>query len=379
MKTKAFKEPVYVTQSLVAPLKEVTSKVKQVIQSGWLTNFGVQHNQLQKKLKTYFRCSNLDLFCNGHLALDIAIKALDLKGEVITTPFTFASTTHAIFLNGLTPIFCDINPTTYTIDPEKIEALITPKTSAILAVHVFGNPCDVTRIEKIAKKYKLKIIYDAAHAFGVTLGSTSIASQGDVSMFSFHATKVFNTVEGGCLVFKDNKLARKIYLLKNFGIENEDCVSIPGVNGKMNEIQAAIGLLNLKLVNTSIKKRKRVAQWYSQSLTNIKGLTLPSQIKNVDSNYAYYPILIDKDTFGLSRDAVYMALKKYNIFSRKYFYPLASHFDCYKHLRTARSKTLPVAEEISKKVLCLPLYANLDKKSVGKICEIIGHISNEKI
>ena len=299
----------------------------------------------------------------------MAIQAMNLQGEVITTPFTFASTTHAIVRNGLTPVFCDIDPQNFTLDVSKIEALITDKTCAIVPVHVYGNMCDVEAIEEIAKKYGLKVIYDAAHAFGVTYKGKGAGSFGDASCFSFHATKVFNTIEGGAVCFKDKELGRRLYNLKNFGIRDEETVESVGANAKMNEFQAAMGLCNLRHVDEEIGKRKKVIERYRERLENVKGIQCPVSQADVTSNYAYFPVMIDGGIYGTDRNGLFERLKENNIFARKYFYPLVTDFDCYRGYfdKTA----LPVAREISEKVLTLPLYADLELETVDHICDII--------
>lgn len=362
---------ILVTQSSIPPLYEYIEEIKDIWDSKWLTNNGNKHNLLEQKLCEYLNCNNLSLFCNGHMALYTAIKSLNLKGEVITTPYTFISTTHAIVQNGLTPVFCDINYDDYTIDANKIESLITDKTCAIVAVHVYGNPCNVEKIEEIAKKYNLIVIYDAAHAFGVKYKDESIANFGDISMFSFHATKVFNTIEGGTLTYKNNEWYQKFFEMKNFGISDYDDVSSIGMNGKMNEFQAAMGLCNLKHIDEEILKRKKVYETYIKLLKGIKGIKLPEIKKNVKSNYAYFPILVEED-YGLTRDELYLKLQDNNIYARKYFYPLTSDCDCYHGIYDS-SKT-PIAKDVANKIITLPLYADLSLEDVNRICDIIKEI-----
>lgn len=378
-KISPFVLPINIVQPKLPDLKQLNAKLSQIAKSGWLTNFGPQYQTLRAKLQKYLDVKTIDLFCNGDTALHIAVKSLELRGEVITTPFTFASTIHSIYLNNLTPVFCDIDQGTFNIDPKKIERLITPQTSAILAVHVFGRPCDVDAIEAIAKKHRLKVIYDSAHAFGVTLRGRSLAHCGDISMYSFHATKIFNTIEGGCLVFKDSRLAKKIHTLQNFGYDDQGLVIHPGVNGKMNELQAAVGLLNLGNVKQEIVSRSRIVQWYFERLCKVRGVKLPKYENEIRYNYSYYPILIDKKSFGLSRDELIIRLNKYNIFPRKYFWPIASRYTCYKNLPSARPELLINAERINNEIMCLPIYGNLSLKDVNKICAIIKYIQNEKI
>jgi dTDP-4-amino-4,6-dideoxygalactose transaminase len=374
IKIKPFNKPIYVTQPLLPRLEDVYRKIRTIWRSKQLTNIGVQHKELEKKLRRFLRVKNLSLFCNGTMALDLACRVLNLSGEIITTPFTFPATLHVLYWNRIKPIFCDIKEDTFTIDPDKIEKLITPKTTAIMPVHIFGNPCDVWRIQKIADGYKLKIIYDAAHAFGIEINGIPIGNFGDISMFSFHATKVFNTIEGGCLTFKDKSLKEKLELLKNFGIKKNGRVILPGVNAKLNEIQAAIGILNLKKVKKEIKRRKILFNLYKNELKDVSGIVLPKDLPGVKHNYSYFPILIKKERFGLLRDDVYKILKKFNIFTKKYFYPLCSHFPWYKSLPTASPKNLPKAEMVAKEILCLPLYGKLKKEEVKKICYILKNI-----
>ena len=359
---------IFVTQSSMPTYDEFCDEIKDIWISKWLTNNGKKHELLTEKLKEYLDCKNLTLFNNGHMALYTAIKSLKLTGEVITTPFTFASTTHAIVQNDLVPIFCDIRKDNYTIDADKIEELITDKTSAILAVHVYGNPCDVEKIQSIADKYNLKVIYDAAHAFGVYHNGESIVNYGDISMISFHATKVFNTIEGGALIYNDDSLIQKLNELKNFGIVDPEHVSAPGMNCKMNEFQAAMGLCNLKHIDQEILKRKMVFKKYIENLKSIKGLKIPELHPGVKHNYSYFPVVIE-DEYGISRDELFDLLEKNGIYSRKYFYPLISDYDCYKDVYD--SNLTPVAKNMSNRVLTLPMYADLDLGDVDRICKII--------
>jgi len=358
---------IQVTRSSIPPFEEYIDEIKDIWESHWLTNGGEKHKRLESSLKDYLGVPNIALFTNGHLALEYVIQAFELKGEVITTPFTFASTTHAIVRNGLKSIFCDINADDYTIDTGKIESLITENTSAIIPVHVYGSVCDVFEIEKIAQKYNLKVIYDAAHTFGVTVNGVGVGNFGDASMFSFHATKVFNTIEGGAVTFKDGNLNRKLSALKNFGITDAESVEFIGGNAKMNEFQAAMGLCNLKHVDKEIEKRKLVVERYMSNLEGIKGIRLLKQQKGIKSNFAYFPVVFDG--YKYTRDQVYELLKKQNIIARKYFYPLTSNFECYKGMFD--STHLPVAEYIADRVLTLPLYSDLDLQDVDTICKII--------
>lgn len=358
---------IQVTCSSMPDFSEYIEEIRELWESKWLTNMGIKHEQLESELLKYLNASNITLFTNGHLALEYAIAALNLTGEVITTPFTFASTTHAIVRNGLQPVFCDINPHDYTIDVDKLESLITEKTSAIIPVHVYGNVCNVNEIEKIAQKYNLKVIYDSAHAFGVTINDVSVANFGDASMFSFHATKVFNTIEGGAVIFKDNKLSQKLNDMKNFGIIAPESVEYVGGNAKMNEFQAAMGICNLRNIKDEIGKRKNIVMRYIERLSNINGIKLCDSQIGVKSNYSYFPVVFDG--YSLSRDEVFDNLKSEGVFARKYFYPLTSSFECYEG-RFDVQKT-PVAQYISDRVLTLPLYADLDLEAVDRICDII--------
>ena len=360
-------EKINVTSSSMPPFEEYVEKIKPLWDLKWLTNCGEMHNLLETSLEKYLDVKNVALMNNGHMALYNAIKSLNLKGEVITTPFTFVSTTNAIVQNGLTPVFCDIDPETCTINPKEIEKLITKDTGAIVAVHVYGNVCDVEAIEKIAKKYNLKVIYDAAHAFGVKYNGNSIANYGDVSMMSFHATKVFHTIEGGAVLFNDDNLKSKIQSLRNFGFVSQEEVKDGAMNCKMNEFQAAMGLCNLKYIDGEIEKRKKIVERYQKNLKEIKGIKCWEKQENVVSNYIYFPIFIDKDEFGIDRDELSLILEKNNIIARKYFYPITSNFECYKKYKT----NTPIAEELSKKVLTLPLYSDLSLDNVDRICDII--------
>lgn len=374
MIAKKFKEPIYVTRPLLPSLDQVYSQLQEVWNSKWITNNGPKHKELESKLKEYLKADNVVMFSNGTLALELGLKSLDISGEVITTPFTFPATVQALDRNGLTPVFCDIEDKTLNIDASKIEKLITDKTSAILAVHVFGNPCNVEKIKEIADKYNLKVIYDGAHAFGSHINGKSIGSYGDMTMFSFHATKLFNTIEGGCLVFKDNKLYEKLNLLRNFGIVSPEKVVISGTNAKLNEVQAAVGIEVLKIVKEERKRRKYIKKLYENGLCNIPGIKIVNKLDDENSSYQYFTIEIDEDKYGISRDELHIELKKYNIITRKYFYPLCSEFEWYKHLPSAKKENLPVSHEVVKKVLSMPYYGELNIEDVNQICEIIRYI-----
>ena len=358
-----------VTYSSMPGFEEYINEIKELWDTHWLTNMGVKHKQLQSELINYLGAERIDLFTNGHMALELSLQALELKGEVITTPFTFASTTHAIVRNGLEPVFCDIDPNDFTIDADKIESLITDKTCAIVPVHVYGNVCNIEKIGQIADKYGLKVIYDAAHSFGVKYRGKGIASYGDVSCFSFHATKVFNTIEGGAACFHDDKLGQALYWLKNFGISGPENVDAVGANAKMNEFCAAMGICNLRHIDEEIAKRKAVTERYRSHLENTDGIQLAPVQEDVEPNYAYFPIVIDDEKFGADRDEVFEKLAENNIGARKYFYPLTNTFDCF-HGRYDAGLT-PVALRISQRVLTLPLYADLSPEDTDRICGII--------
>lgn len=360
---------IFVTKATIPPLNEYVDEISDIWETHWLTNMGSKYKKLQEELKLYLDTDNIELFTNGHMSLELSLQALGLKGEVITTPFTFASTTHAIVRNGLTPVFCDINPDDYTIDVSKIEALITEKTSAILPVHVYGNVCDVEGIERIADKYNLKVIYDACHSFGVKYKGVSTANFGDVSCFSFHATKVFNTIEGGAACFRNKEIGQKLADLKNFGIHGPESVEAVGANAKMNEFCAAMGLCNLRHVDENILLRKEVSEHYRELLKDIPGIKLNIIQNDVVSNYSYFPIFINKDKYGKHRDIICEILSTYGINVRKYFYPITIDFDCYKDWLQADG--LDVSRDVSNNVIALPLYPTLAREDVKRICEII--------
>ena len=361
------KKLIQVTRSSMPEFEEYIEEIRELWDTHWLTNMGTKHKNLESQLLYYLNVLNITLFTNGHLALECIIAALDLRGEVITTPFTFASTTHAIVRNGLKPVFCDINPDDYTIDVEKIESLITEKTSAIIPVHVYGNVCDIEAIDRIAKKHNLKVIYDAAHTFGVTVNGQGVGTFGDASMFSFHATKVFNTIEGGAVTYNDSSIKQVLNDLKNFGITGPETVEYVGGNAKMNEFQAAMGICNLRHVDDEILKRKLVVERYNLNLGDIEGIRLPKEQDGVESNYAYFPIVFED--FKKTRDEVFEELKTNNINARKYFYPIVNSFDCYND--DYCPENTPVAKYIAERVLTLPLYSDLSHDDVDRICEII--------
>lgn len=360
---------VFVTRSSMPELDEYMNEIKDMWDSHWLTNMGPKHKQLQAELRKYMAVENIELFSNGHMAIELTLQAMNLQGEVITTPFTFASTTHAIVRNGLEPVFCDINPITFTMDVEKLENLITDRTCAIVPVHVYGNVCNVEEIERISRKYELKVIYDACHAFGELYKGKGIGTFGDASCFSFHATKAFNTIEGGAVTFKDERLVDILYELKNFGIRGPEEVSAIGANAKMNEFCAAMGLCNLRHFETEIEKRKKVAERYCSHLEGVEGIQINANQPELKRNYAYFPVVFEERIFGASRAEVFDALAEQGICVRKYFYPLTNTFSAF-HGKYNVLET-PVALHISKRVLCLPMYADLQLEDVDRICEII--------
>lgn len=360
-----------VTRSSMPPLEEYITEIRDLWDSHWLTNMGAKHRELQTQLERHLGVPHVTLYTNGHLALENALAALELPkgGEIITTPFTFASTTHATVRCGFTPVFCDVREEDYTLDPDKLEDLITDKTVAIVPVHVYGNLCDVDRIGEIAQKHGLKVVYDAAHAFGVTKNGVSTACFGDAAMFSFHATKVFNTIEGGAVCFADDSLVQVLNDRKNFGIRGPEECAFVGGNAKMSEFQAAMGICNLRHLEGEIAKRKKVVERYTENLDGIPGIRLNSPQEGVQSNYAYFPVIFDgyKD----SRDEVFENLAAQGVTARKYFYPLTSDFACYRNLPTAGGEKTPVARHLAASVLTLPLYADLSMEDVDRICEII--------
>ncbi|MFS0836689.1 DegT/DnrJ/EryC1/StrS family aminotransferase [Paenibacillus sp. 1P03SA] len=365
-------ESILVTKSFLPPIEEYIGEIERIWSSHWLTNNGIIHSDFEKKLKEYLGVPNISLFTNGHLALETALKNLGLKGEVITTPFTFASTTHAILNSGLTPVFCDIEEVTFNMDANKIETLITENTSAIVPVHVFGNPCDVDKIESIASKYNLKVIYDAAHAFGVETKGTPIGNFGDVSMFSMHATKVFHSIEGGILSTSNHNYKKRFDLFKNFGISGPESLETRGINAKMNEFQAAMGLVNLRYIEQEIEQRKQLTQIYRELLKNIKGIRYLDDISQVKHNYSYFPIIVDKEQYGKDRDFLHDELRKCNVFTRKYFYPLTTEIQAIQNL--GLNNDLPVAKKIASSVLTLPIYTSLETDYIRKICHNISLI-----
>ena len=360
-----------VTRSSMPPFEEYCEEIRDLWDTKWLTNMGVKHQALQAQLEAFLQVPHVTLYTNGHLALENVIAALDLPkgGEVITTPFTFVSTTHAIVRNGLVPVFCDINNVDYTLDVDKLESLITEKTVAIVPVHVYGNLCNTEAIAAIAKKHNLKVIYDAAHAFGVTYNGVSAANFGDASMFSFHATKVYNTVEGGAVCFHDDAMVQVLNDLKNFGIRGQESIAYIGGNAKMSEFQAAMGLCNLRHVSQEIAKRKAVVERYRKHLSGVPGIRLCPEQDGVESNYAYFPVVFDG--YKYTRDEIFENLKTIDILARKYFYPLTNYIECYADYPTAGAEKTPTAAHIASRVLTLPLYADLPLEEVDRICDII--------
>ncbi len=365
-------DKIFVTSPLLPSIEDFTDQVKEIYDSKWLTNMGSKHKALEEALTVELKVPHAQLFNNGTIALLTAIKALDLPtgSEIITTPFTFAATPHCISWNGCKPIFCDIEPDTMTIDANKIENLITPNTSAILGVHVYGFPCNVKKIDELAKKHNLKVIYDAAHAFSTEIDGVGIGNFGDITMFSFHATKLFNTIEGGCLTYKNPELVKKICNLRNFGIQSEELVETVGINGKMNEFCAAMGLENLKIYKKEQEKRKQIKAIYDEKLSKVKGIRIPHMPQNTTNSYQYYPIVIE-DEYPLTRDELYEKFKTMDILTRKYFYPACHDYECYKNDITVKTARLRVTDDLKMRVLCLPFYGDLTKEIAEKICESI--------
>ena len=358
-----------VTSPLLPDLNDFKTMLEDIWKRKWLTNNGHYHEELEKALADYLGVKYISLFTNGTLPLITALQAMRITGEVITTPYSFVATTHSIWWNGLKPVFVDIDEATGNIDPEKIEAAITPHTTAIMPVHVYGTPCNIKRIQEIADIYGLKIIYDAAHAFGVRVNGESVLKAGDMSSLSFHATKVYNTIEGGALICHDEATKKRIDYLKNFGFADETTVVAPGINSKMDEIRSAYGLLNLKQVDCAIEKRKAIAIKYRAALKDIAGIRFLPDIEGVRHNYAYFPIFISEE-YGVSRDDLYALLQKHNIYGRRYFYPLISTFSAYKGLDSANPANLPVAHKLANQVLCLPIFATLDDEGVNRVIEV---------
>jgi len=368
---KPFPETIYVTRPLLPPLEAVTRRLAEVWSTQWLTNAGAQHDALEAAIRRYLDVPELSLFNNGTIALLCAIRALDLSGEVITTPFTFPATPHALSWSGITPVFADIDPSRLTLDPQRVEERVTSKTTGILAVHVYGVPCDVEALQAVATRHGLKLVYDAAHAFGAKLHGRSIGSFGDATMFSFHATKLFHTAEGGAIACADAALRQRIDRLKNFGIVNQEAVDSVGLNGKMNELQAALGLAVLDCMAEELEKRRQILAAYRRLLGGVPGITMMPEIAGTESSCQYCVIRVRASEFGRSRDDLHAELKSYNVHARKYFYPLCSDYPMYRQLPGSDAATLPVARRAVDEVLCLPLYGSLDLSAVEQICEIV--------
>ena len=360
-----------VTSPLLPDLDEFHQLLKEIWASKWITNNGSFHKQLEKELAAYLKVPYISLFTNGTLPLITALQALHVTGEVITTPYSFVATTHSLWWNGIKPVFVDVDPATCNLDPSKIESAITSRTTAIMPVHCYGKPCDIKEIQRIADKYGLKVIYDAAHAFGVEVDGESVLNAGDMSTLSFHATKVYNTIEGGALVMHDEKMKRRIDYLKNFGFKNEVEVVAPGINSKMDEIRAAYGLLALKDVDAAIAKRKEVAVKYRNELRDVPGITFFDDMPGVKHNYSYFPIFVDAEKYGMTRDELYFKMKEQGVLSRRYFYPLISSFDTYSGLESANPSNLPVANHIADTVLCLPMHHELTEGDMNKILALL--------
>lgn len=363
-----------VTSPLLPSLDDFIPYLEDIWDRKWLTNNGHYHQKLEQALCEYLKVPYISLFTNGTLPLMCALQALRITGEVITTPYSFVATTHSLWWNGIKPVFVDIDPITCNLDPEKIEAAITPKTTAIMPVHVYGKPCDTVRIQEIADKYGLKVIYDAAHAFGVEVNGKSILESGDMSTLSFHATKVYNTIEGGALVCHDEQTKKRIDYLKNFGFAGETTIVAPGINGKMDEVRAAYGLLNLKQVDSAIEARRKVAVQYRDALKDIPGIRFMEDIPGVRHNYSYFPIFINAEEYGLTRDELYFKLKENDVLGRRYFYPLISEFSTYRGLESAHPDNLPIANRIANSVICLPMYHDLIDSSIERIINLMINI-----
>jgi dTDP-4-amino-4,6-dideoxygalactose transaminase len=361
------KKVITVTSPLLPSLDDFMPYLQDIWNRKWLTNNGHYHQELEKALCEYLKVPYISLFTNGTLPLITALQALRITGEVITTPYSFVATTHSLWWNGIKPVFVDIDPVTGNLDPDKIEAAITPRTTAIMPVHVYGQPCDTKRIQEIADKYGLKVIYDAAHAFGVEVNGESILNAGDMSTLSFHATKVYNTIEGGALVMHDEATKKRIDYLKNFGFANETTVVAPGINSKMDEVRSAYGLLNLKQVDAAIEARHKVANQYREALRDVPGIRVMEDMPGVRHNYSYFPIFIDAEKYGMTRDELYFKMKENNVLGRRYFYPLISEFSTYRGLESARPENLPVATHIANTVICLPMYHSLTDDDIKRI------------
>jgi dTDP-4-amino-4,6-dideoxygalactose transaminase len=374
----AFSQPMYVTRPLIPPLEDFSARLAPVWGTAYLTNFGHQHRTLEQRLAAHLDMPHVALYPSGTAALVSALRVLDLQGSVVTTPFTFPATAHAITACGLQPVFCDIDPVTLTLDPDRLPDVVTADTSAVLGVHVFGQPCDTVAIEREASDRSMKVIYDGAHAFDTRIEGRPLAASGDCTMLSFHATKLFNTAEGGALVFDDPLLEQAFFLDRNFGILNEHEVICSGINGKLSELHAALGLANLDALGAEISARERVRRWYLDGLGAIDGISPVIPVHSVSDSLQYMAVLIDPDVFGASRDAVYDGLRGFNVFARKYFHPLCSEFPHYQHLPSAARDTLPVAHSIAQRILCLPFYGGLAEGEILTICRMLGWLSDTK-
>jgi len=365
-----------VTSPLLPPLEEFLPYLQDIWDRKWLTNNGHYHQQLEDALCRYLKVPYISLFTNGTLPIIVALQALRITGEVITTPYSFVATTHSLWWNGIKPVFVDIDPNTGNLDPDKIEAAITPHTTAIMPVHVYGNPCDTSQIQAIADKYGLKVIYDAAHAFGVEVEGKSILEAGDIATLSFHATKTYNTIEGGALICRDAETKKRIDYLKNFGFAGETTVIAPGINGKMDELRSAYGLLELKYVDRAIENRHRIVKTYRQYLKNTVGISFFDDMPNVRHNYSYFPIFVDEASYGISRDELYFKLRDAGVFGRRYFYPLISEFSTYRNLSSASKENLPNAHKMADRVICLPMHHELTEENVLRIMKLINKSAN---
>lgn len=370
------KKQLTVTSPLLPPLEEFIPYLQKIWDSKWITNNGEMHKELERQLSKYLGVQYISLFTNGTLPLITALQALEIEGEVVTTPYSFVATTHSIWWNKLQPVFVDVDTKTGNLDPKKIESAITDKTTAIMPVHVYGNPCDVEAIQKIADKHNLKVIYDAAHAFGVKINGHSILNYGDLSTLSFHATKTYTTVEGGALICHSAEMKQKIDHLKNFGFAGETSVVAPGINSKMDEIRAAFGLLNLKYIDAAIANRKHIAELYRSGLSSVCGIRFMDDMNGVTHNYSYFPIFVDVEKYGMTRDELYDLLKKHNIYGRRYFYPLISCFEPYKNYTSASIQNLTNASKLADEVICLPIYAELVEEDVNRIIDVIKFRNN---
>ena len=364
-------DTITVTSPLLPDLGELEELLEDIWRRKWITNNGHYHQELERALGEYLKVPYVSLFTNGTLPLITALQALRVTGEVITTPYSFVATTHALWWNGIKPVFVDVDPATGNMDPTKIEAAITPRTTAIMPVHVYGRPCDTSAIQEVADKYGLKVIYDAAHAFGVEVEGESVLKAGDMSTLSFHATKVYNTVEGGALIMRDERTKRRIDYLKNFGFAGETEVVAPGINSKMDEVRAAYGLLNLRQVDAAIEARRRVATRYREALRGVEGITFFDDVPGVRHNYSYFPVFVDAEKYGMTRDELYFKMRERDVLGRRYFYPLISAFSTYRGLESARPENLPNAHKLAEEVICLPMHHALTEEDVERVVETI--------